>query len=190
LHCNPGIFTLRLHHFQQDLRRRNTVRLFKLGPTGDEIIMLTDEYIRFARGGRLTVKGSHPATEKFLSCLPKCNGVSVTSQDVMRMTGMAEEAVASLVRHGLLLDRDAKSYWIAVPNAAGFVKELLRGREELQKIIKRSKFKELLKRDLLKRKCKWSKLGMKYHIADLVGSGQADAIHTTSGPLIRLVVLP
>ena len=80
--------------------------------------MLADEYVRFVRGGRLTAADPHSTVERFLGCLPKCNGVSVTSKDIMAMSGMEEKKVASLVRHGLLLHRDANSFWLAVPNAA------------------------------------------------------------------------
>ena len=149
--------------------------------------MLTDEFVRFARGGRLVVKDVNSTTERFLACLNTLHGLSVTAKDISRMSGMEEDEVASLIRRGLLLHRDTTSFWLAVPNAAVFVNELQRGREQLEKIIKRAKFKEVLKRDLIKRKWKWSKLGMKYHIADLVGRGSATAIDTTSGALIRLV---
>ena len=38
----------------QELTRSNAVLLFRLGPTGDEIVMLTDEYNRFVRAGRVS----------------------------------------------------------------------------------------------------------------------------------------
>ena len=57
-----------------------------------------------------------------------------------------------------------------MPGVSPFIKSLTRGRGMLQQIIGRSKFKEILHRDLISRKMTVSKLPMEYHIHDLVGA--------------------
>lgn len=78
-----------------------------------------------------------------------------------------------LVRHGILLPRDVgknKSWWFGIPGISPFVKSLIKGRSAVQLMMKRSKFNEVLESELESRKLSVSKLGMKYHIHDLVGS--------------------
>ena len=74
----------------------------------------------------------------------------------------------------MLLVRDveagSRSWWFGVPGVSPFIKSLTRGRGMLQQIIGRSKFKEILHRDLISRKMTVSKLPMEYHIHDLVGA--------------------
>ena len=78
-----------------------------------------------------------------------------------------------LVRYGILLPRDVgknKSWWFGIPGISPFVKSLVKGRSTVQQMMKRSKFNEVLQSELESRKLSVSKLGMLYHIHDLVGS--------------------
>ena len=61
------------------------------------------------------------------------------------------------------------SWWFGVPGVSPFIKSLTKGRSMLQQIIGRSKFKEVLQRDVMSRKMGISKLPMEFHIHDLVG---------------------
>jgi hypothetical protein len=124
-------------------------------------------------------------TDALLTEIMKCKGVSITRADLLANTGGNPAGLTTLVRRGLLLHRDSLSYWLSIPNAGLFMKDLRKGREELVRMLKRAKFKEVLQHDLVKRKLRGSKLGVKYHVADLVGMGVAKLIQTTSGPLIR-----
>ena len=58
--------------------------------------------------------------------------------------------------------QDARSLWISIPNAGSFMRNLRKGRDALKRIVKNSKFREALERDVLKRKLKGTKLGMRY----------------------------
>jgi serine/threonine-protein kinase 19 len=53
-------------------------------------------------------------------------------------------------------------------------------------MIKRKKYKEMLQTELEGRRMTVSKLGMMYHIHDIIGADLVECIPTTSGPLLRL----
>ncbi len=81
---------------------------------------------------------------------------------------------SALVSKGVLLVRDVgpsgRSWWFGVPGVSPFIKSLTKGRSMLQQMIGRSKFKEVLERDVLSRKMSVStKLPMEFHVHDLVG---------------------
>lgn len=90
----------------------------------------------------------------------------------------------------MLLPRDVgktnKSWWLAIPGVSPFIKSLIKGRNAVQQMIKRSKFSELLWSEVESRGVRVSRLSAEYHIHDLVGKDQLERVTTTSGPLLRL----
>ena len=49
-----------------------------------------------------------------------------------------------------------------------------KGREEMLALVRKTRYREMLQRDLLQRKLKKSVLGVPFHIDDLVGSERLD----------------
>jgi serine/threonine-protein kinase 19 len=88
---------------------------------------------------------------------------------------------------GLLVLRDVNVWWLSIPNIGSYTKSLIMGRREIASLLKRQKWKEMLLKDLEKKKLRYSTLGINYHVKDLVGKGIVDSVDTTSGKLIRLV---
>lgn len=80
-----------------------------------------------------------------------------------------------LVGKGVLLVRDvgkaAASWWFTIPGLSPYIKSLTKGRGMLKQMIGRSKFKEVLRRDIESRKMSVSKLPMEYHVHDIIGAG-------------------
>ena len=66
--------------------------------------------------------------------------------------------------------KTAGSWWFAIPGVSPFIKSLTKGRGMIRQMIRRSKFKEVLRRDLESRKMGVSKLPMEYHIHDIIGA--------------------
>ena len=64
----------------------------------------------------------------------------------------------------------AASWWFAIPSVGPFVKQLTKGRSSILQMIKRAKHQELLQSELEARKLTASKLGMDYHLHDILGS--------------------
>lgn len=78
----------------------------------------------------------------------------------------------------MLLPRDVgktnKSWWLAIPGVSPFIKSLIKGRNAVQQMIKRSKFSELLWSEVESRGVRVSRLSAEYHIHDLVGKDQLE----------------
>ncbi|XP_031518594.1 serine/threonine-protein kinase 19 isoform X2 [Papio anubis] len=92
-----------------------------------------------------------------------------------------------LVNAGVLTVRDAGSWWLAVPGAGRFIKYFVKGRQAVLGMVRKSKYRELLLSELLGRRAPAVvRLGLTYHVHDLIGAQLVDCISTTSGTLLRL----
>eukprot|EP00245_Coleochaete_scutata_P004602 TRINITY_DN17349_c0_g1_i1.p1 TRINITY_DN17349_c0_g1~~TRINITY_DN17349_c0_g1_i1.p1 ORF type:complete len:243 (-),score=33.65 TRINITY_DN17349_c0_g1_i1:119-847(-) len=60
------------------------------------------------------------------------------------------------------------------------------GREEIVGLLKKRKYREMLQSELEKRKLRFTELGMRFHLRDMLGSTTLLSIPTNVGPLIRL----
>ena len=78
------------------------------------------------------------------------------------------------MNRGILLVRDvgkkSSSWWFAIPGVSPFIKSLMKGRDMVQQMLKKSKYKELLRSELLCRKLTVSKLPMEFHVHDIIGA--------------------
>jgi len=59
--------------------------------------------------------------------------------------------------------------------------------QEVMGILSRRRHPEMFVKELEKKKLRESRMGMQFHIRDLLGSGQVQKCSTTSGPLLRIV---
>lgn len=60
------------------------------------------------------------------------------------------------------------------------------GRQEILSLLQRRRQPELLEAELAKRKLQRSVLGVRWHLADMVGSGALLRLDTPVGPLLRV----
>jgi len=74
----------------------------------------------------------------------------------------------------------AASWWFAIPSVGPFMKQLTKGRSAVLQMIRRAKHQELLQSELEARKLSVSKLGMNYHLHDILGSELVRRYVTTS----------
>ncbi|XP_065898691.1 inactive serine/threonine-protein kinase 19-like [Dysidea avara] len=174
------------------LKDNGTIRLFKLGNVADEFaVCFTSDYISFIER---TIKHGNPAVKIFItSVLPRCKDVSVSKTALLTEARLSEADISFLVNCGLLVVRDigkAASWWFAIPGVGLFVRHLTKGRSAVLQMIKRAKHQELLQSELEARKLSVSKLGMDYHLRDILGAELVRSIDTTSGPLLRLMEEP
>ena len=79
-----------------------------------------------------------------------------------------------------------ETYWLAVPGLGLFLTQVLKGRKEVVQALKRTRFKEMLRGALEKKKLRYSKLDMRFHVRDAIGAGLLVRHQTTSGQLLRL----
>ncbi|XP_055261983.1 serine/threonine-protein kinase 19 isoform X6 [Moschus berezovskii] len=128
------------------------------------------------------------AVQKFLaSVLPACGDLSFQQDQMTQTFGFRDPEITQLVKAGVLTVRDAGSWWLAVPGAGRFIKYFVKGRQAVLSMVRKAKYRELLLSELLGRRAPASvRLGLAYHVHDLIGAQLVDCVSTTSGTLLRL----
>lgn len=128
------------------------------------------------------------AVQKFLaSVLPACGDLSFQQDQMTQTFGFRDTEITQLVNAGVLTVRDAGSWWLAVPGAGRFIKCFVKGRQAVLGMVRKAKYRELLLSELLGRRPPAAvRLGLAYHVHDLIGAQLVDCVSTTSGTLLRL----
>ncbi|XP_045681812.1 serine/threonine-protein kinase 19 isoform X2 [Phyllostomus hastatus] len=166
----------------KELQEQGEIRVVQLGFDLDAHgIILTEDYrtrVLKACSGR-SYAG---AVQKFLaSVLPACRDLSFQQDQMTQTFGFTDTEITQLVNAGIFTVRDAGSWWLAVPGAGRF------GRQAVLGMVRKAKYRELLLSELLGRRVPASvKLGLAYHVHDLIGAQLVDCVSTTSGTLLRL----
>jgi len=168
-----------------ELKTKGEVRLFRLGVEADDLcVMFTNEYTRHCQ----KLNPNKPSIEKFINTvIPQCTDISLTRETLLNQFNFKEEEITDLMKAGLLTLREVGSWWLAIPGAGEFMKSYVRGRKAVLLMIRKCKYGEVLQKELETRKLpKIAKLGMLYHIYDIVGAELVTSLNTTSGRLLRL----
>jgi len=123
--------------------------------------------------------------------LPKFFDVTISKNQLQQILcpetpEKVEEFITILGNSGLLILREVETYWFSIPNAGAFIKNCIKGRQELLKLLERQKWKEMLEKDLERRKLKMTSLPVDFIIKDLIGLNFIESVNTSAGRLIRL----
>uniref|UniRef100_A0A8C6DRD5 Serine/threonine kinase 19 n=1 Tax=Moschus moschiferus TaxID=68415 RepID=A0A8C6DRD5_MOSMO len=170
------------------LQEQGEIRIVQLGFDLDaQGIVFTEDY----RTRVLKACDGRPyaaAVQKFLaSVLPACGDLSFQQDQMTQTFGFRDPEITQLVKAGVLTVRDAGSWWLAVPGAGRFIKYFVKGRQAVLSMVRKAKYRELLLSELLGRRAPASvRLGLAYHVHDLIGAQLVDCVSTTSGTLLRL----
>lgn len=172
-----------------DMKNRNLIKIFKLGSDLDECAVVYTEDYR-CHVTRVMAEFSVPKSvaDKFVNSIVKrCSDVFINQDTLLKEYHFKDDDITQLVKACVLTVRTVGSFWLAVPNTGLFMKSLIRGRKAILTMIKKSKYKEILKNDLEQRKLpKLCRLGLTYHIQDIIGADLIHSVQTTSGQLLRL----
>ncbi|XP_015260950.1 PREDICTED: serine/threonine-protein kinase 19 isoform X3 [Gekko japonicus] len=170
------------------LKEEGRIRMFQHGFDADSLVLtFTDSYqskvLEFVSGKEVA-----RTVRKFLdSVLISCPDISFDKKRMLTEFGFSDAEITQLVNAGVLTVRDAGSWWLAVPGAGRFVKYFIKGRKAVLGMIQKAKYKEVLLSDLQNRRAPSSvKLGLPYHVHDIIGAQLVDCIPTSSGTLLRL----
>lgn len=125
--------------------------------------------------------------EKFISAIEMGRvEVSMRRDRLQQLCSLSDADISTLVRCGLLAIRDAHTVWLSIPNAYVLTRALTDGRQVIVDAIRRTKFKEVLLSELLKKPlAKGISTGIRYCLLDLIGSETLTFVDTTSGPMLR-----
>ncbi|XP_071496385.1 inactive serine/threonine-protein kinase 19-like [Diadema antillarum] len=171
-----------------ELREKKEIKLFRFGKDVDEFcIVFVDDYCDHVRKIASGLSLS-PVIERFLSeIIKKLNNITFTRQTLCDVHGFKDQEIGQLVNAGLLTARDVGSWWLSIPGAGVFMKNFSKGREAVLRAIRKSRYREILQKELEGRKLQAvKKLGMMYLIHDIIGAELVRTIKTTSGTLLRL----
>ncbi|XP_067172992.1 inactive serine/threonine-protein kinase 19-like [Apteryx mantelli] len=169
------------------LRDEGRIRLLHLGFEADALgVVFTEPYTAKVLQA-VAGKPQAGLVRRFLeTAVAACPELSY-EQSRMRVLGFADADVTQLVAAGVLTVRDAGSWWLAVPGAGRFIKAFVRGRRALLAVIRRSRYKEVALAELgQRRSLAGARLGVAYHVHDLVGAQLVHRIPSASGTLLRL----
>uniref|UniRef100_A0A0D9R9I1 Serine/threonine kinase 19 n=1 Tax=Chlorocebus sabaeus TaxID=60711 RepID=A0A0D9R9I1_CHLSB len=176
----------------KELQEQGEIRIVQLGFDLDAHgIIFTEDYRTRVCDYVLKACDGRPyagAVQKFLaSVLPACGDLSFQQDQMTQTFGFRDSEITHLVNAGVLTVRDAGSWWLAVPGAGRFIKYFVKGRQAVLGMVRKSKYRELLLSELLGRRAPAVvRLGLTYHVHDLIGAQLVDCISTTSGTLLRL----
>ncbi|XP_012660189.1 serine/threonine-protein kinase 19 isoform X2 [Otolemur garnettii] len=172
----------------KELQEQGEIRIIQLGFDLDAHgIIFTEDY----RTRVLKACDGRPyagAVQKFLALvLPACGDLSFQEDQMTQTFGFRDPEITHLVNAGVFNVRDAGSWWLAVPGAGRFIKYFVKGRQTVLGMVRKAKYRELLLSELLGRRTPATvRLGLTYHVHDLIGAQLVDCISTTSGTLLRL----
>ncbi|KAM5146719.1 inactive serine/threonine-protein kinase 19 [Mantella aurantiaca] len=170
------------------LQQEGEVCLVQPGFDPDTFLVVMSEDLRAAVIRSVDETSRAAIVQKFLdSSLFSSSKISYDREEMMHKNRFSDREITQLVNAGLLTVRDAGSWWLSVPGAGKFVSHFIKGRKALVSQISKSRYKEVLLTDLSTRKPPVAlRLGMEYHIHDIIGAGLVDCIPTASGTLLRL----
>jgi serine/threonine-protein kinase 19 len=177
------------------------VRTFKLSTGQDDYgIMFTVDYLSQIEAAkkRLDLKESLlPELEVFdwfvAQVIPSCLDVGISHSHLLSLLsqgGSVKDSHVSLLMNAGLLVRqlvDETAYWFSIPNVGFLLKSISSGRKELLSFLSRRRYKEMLQAPLERHALRYSQLGLRFHLRDLLGLGQLHVVPSPSGPLIRVV---
>jgi serine/threonine-protein kinase 19 len=112
--------------------------------------------------------------------------VALDGHFVISEMNVTDRDMTVLVNYGFLTIRDAKSFWLGVPNVGNLLSQLMKGRKEIRRCLKRKPFQEMLEQDILKRTFKHILLNIRYILLDMEGTGCIESSSVTSGTIYRL----
>ncbi|KAL9264777.1 Inactive serine/threonine-protein kinase 19-like protein [Drosera capensis] len=181
----------------ESLRRERVLRFFKLN-TGqdDHAIMFLDDYI--AQIDHVIKKFESEEEDDAVFDWFKSHVImsklepNIGHQELcvlLSAGGKVKDGHISLLMNAGVLTRqliDPDMYWFAIPNFGLILKGLSQGRKELLSLLSRRKYKEMMLAPLEKKRLRFSPLDMRFHLRDLIGSGQLKTAQTPSGIVVRV----
>lgn len=172
-----------------DLHNSREIKVFKLGPDeSSRSLVFSEDYHNHVVKVMADMKIDRLIVEKVKkNILDQCTDVSLDKEMLIKSCCFTDAEITQLVKACVLTVRDIGSYWLSIPNAGMFMKSFIRGRKALITMITKSKYKEILREELEQRQWpKVARLGISYHIHDIMGADLVTCLDTNSGQLLRL----
>uniref|UniRef100_UPI00398F50A6 inactive serine/threonine-protein kinase 19-like isoform X3 n=1 Tax=Pristiophorus japonicus TaxID=55135 RepID=UPI00398F50A6 len=171
-----------------EMKDLGDVRIFQFGFDTDVFGVVFSEDYKSKVLAATATRESALTVQRFLeTVLTSCTDIGFNEDKMLKEFSFHDQEITQLVNAGLLTVRDVGSWWLAIPGAGRFVKYFVKGRKAVLGMIRKAKYNEVLQSDLETRKVTSAvKLGIQYHVHDIVGAELVKCIPTTTGTLLRL----
>ncbi|XP_051877630.1 serine/threonine-protein kinase 19-like isoform X2 [Pristis pectinata] len=171
-----------------EMKDLGAVRIFQFGFDMDVFGVVFSEDYKSRVLAATATRESAATVQRFLeSVLNSCMDMGFTKDQLLKDFSFRDQEITQLVNAGVLTVRDVGSWWLAIPGAGRFVKYFVKGRKTVLGMIRKSKYNEVLQSELEARKVTSTvKMGIQYHVHDIVGAELVKCIPTASGTLLRL----
>lgn len=119
--------------------------------------------------------------------IPHCKETYVLRDAALQLLGATDRQMTQLVRLGLFTVRDEHSFWFSLPSLGPLLQSVQDGRAEVIAVLRRKKYREMMMHQLLRgHYIKKSRLGIEFHVRELIGSGLCEVVQTSTGDMISL----
>ncbi|XP_022706368.1 serine/threonine-protein kinase 19-like [Varroa jacobsoni] len=171
----------------EQLIESGRLRAVQMGDAEDETALVDfEEYQEHC----LSSAKDQSLMKRFLNCL-KTHFYIVFTREQLEKHDFSERQVSDLIRMGVLSLRTiVGSYWLSIPGVGDYVRHLETGRKALIQILKRTKFKQILRSDLEQKKIARSRFSMSYLIDDALGKDLLEPSETTLGYTLNHRFMP
>lgn len=118
---------------------------------------------------------------------PRVKTTYVSREELARVYGRnVDQSVDLLIRKGFLTMFDEHTYNFSLPGMAEFQKYRQLGRKYVRRLIRSEPYKEISLSKLETRSIPGSCFTARWHVRDIVGSGDAESIQSSVGNIVRL----
>ncbi|XP_059469939.1 serine/threonine-protein kinase 19-like [Neocloeon triangulifer] len=165
-----------------NLRSKGAVCVFQLGiDLHSRAVILAEDMLK-------TAEICYPGNRLVAKYLEKIIPMGLIEIERTRLETVVSKAEAKELMHfGYLVLKDSKTYSLSFPNAGNFIRAFNKGRKTLLSQVKKSKYDQILERDLLSKPFeKTVVLGTQYQIHDIVGADLVQSHETTSGRMLKI----
>ncbi|XP_055507531.1 serine/threonine-protein kinase 19-like isoform X1 [Leucoraja erinacea] len=171
-----------------EMKDVGAVRIFQFGFDTDVFGVVFSEDYKSKVLAATAASETAETVQRFLqTVLGACMDMGFSEKQMLKEFSFRDQEITQLVNAGVLTVRDVGSWWLAIPGAGRFVKYFVKGRKTVLGMIRKSKYNEVLQSELEVRKVTNAvKLGIQYHVHDIVGAELVKCIPTSSGTLLRL----
>ncbi|XP_067004630.2 inactive serine/threonine-protein kinase 19 isoform X2 [Anabrus simplex] len=124
------------------LQAKGIIRLFKLGGEESVLVVIKTDDLHDLVKERCPSK---PVLDRFLKVvLPATLDVCIDKSTLTGKFCLTENDISDLMSGGLLTLRSVSSFWFSFPSSGEFVRTYFRGRKNVLRTIRKSKYSEIL----------------------------------------------
>lgn len=189
----------------ENLKNSNEIRVFKCDSQTDDLaICFTQDYKEHLQNNIFdkdfqnesvkqllkSTKISETEYKKLLETFQEkilfdIKEMSITLTE-LKLYHITECEITALIQTGVLVNKNANSWWFAIPYVGNFRRDLIGARKSLMNQLRRKKFKEMNIDELYQRNSKnITQIGIVYLVADLLGKELVRRIDSPMGFVIK-----